>query len=169
MMPSMGSLYVTAEGTLIGGDQFEGPNISLDSGRHWIADTSGCSTFDANSITRTPEGRVLLSSKTSGLYMDDGSLTTPDGKSIVSAPTSFDIYPNPTLGPTHIRLNLAATSHSRITLSNSIGAEVKTLYEGDLEKGAKTFDADFSQLATGVYFIHVDAGVTSSVVGFVKF
>ena len=65
-------------------------------------------------------------------------------------------FPNPCSSHCFLNLELSRSQTVRVALYDSLGREVKTLFDGPLPRGVDhRFGMDASQLATGVYVIHV--------------
>lgn len=66
--------------------------------------------------------------------------------------TLYQNYPNPFNPVTYIRFSLQVKSDVKLSVFNSKGELVKTLFEGKEEKGAQTVKFDASDLNSGLYF-----------------
>ncbi len=68
-------------------------------------------------------------------------------------------YPNPFNPSTEIRFSVAATSNTSLTLYNTLGQRVATLFDGLAQQGrAYSVHLDASRFATGVYFYRLQSG-----------
>jgi hypothetical protein len=68
-------------------------------------------------------------------------------------------YPNPFNPSTEIRFSVAATSNISLTLYNTLGQRVATLFDGLAQQGRPySVHLDASRFATGVYFYRLQSG-----------
>ena len=69
-------------------------------------------------------------------------------------------YPNPFNPFTTIRWHLAAGGHAEISVYNLIGKRVAILTAGQFRPGSHSVRFDGSNLASGVYYVVLDAGAS---------
>jgi hypothetical protein len=87
------------------------------------------------------------------------SVTSVD-HSISGLPKRFALnqnYPNPFNPTTVIGYQLPVTSRLSLRVYNVLGQEVTTLFEGSLGPGNYTATFDGNRLASGVYYVKIDA------------
>ena len=89
----------------------------------------------------------------------------PDGVEEAKAelPPEFSLepnYPNPFNPSTTIRYRLPSCSHVTLTVFNTLGQQVATLVEGEMEAGDHEVKFDAFGLASGVYLCRLQAGTT---------
>lgn len=73
--------------------------------------------------------------------------------------TELSIYPNPANSSAKINLNLQENDEIKLTLFNSIGEIVSTIYSGFLIKGVHEFSIDSGGLTSGVYFVTMNNSI----------
>ena len=84
----------------------------------------------------------------------------------VNAPVQFELsqnYPNPFNPSTTINFSLPQSSNVTLKVFNTLGQEVKTLINQNMESGAHSISFDASKLNSGIYFYKLDAGQFSEV------
>jgi hypothetical protein len=81
-------------------------------------------------------------------------------------PTGFELsqnYPNPFNPTTYFNVSLPKASDVKIVVYNTLGQKVNTLFNGNLSAGVHKIKFDGSQLASGIYFYHIEAGKFTAV------
>ncbi len=86
-----------------------------------------------------------------------GISTPGNNDPVVKTAKLYNAYPNPFNPSTTIRVDLAKTGQASIIIYNVIGQKVKTLFNGNLNKGSKKFvwngTDDFGKpVSSGLYF-----------------
>jgi len=84
----------------------------------------------------------------------------------VTAPVQFDLsqnYPNPFNPSTTIKFSIPQSSNVTLKIFNTLGQEVSTLLDQNMEAGSHTINFDASDLNSGIYFYKLDAGSYSEV------
>jgi len=84
----------------------------------------------------------------------------------VTAPVAFELlqnYPNPFNPSTTIKFTIPQSSVVTLKVFNTLGQEVKTLINQNMESGAHSISFDATDLNSGVYFYKLDAGQFSDV------
>jgi len=126
-------------------------------------ETYGDSLDDVGySVKPTFDGGYIITGYTNGaggkdiwlIKTDENGVTSidPDLSGII---TNYDLkqnYPNPFNPTTTIRFNLKVKSNIKISVFNSKGELLLTLFEGTKDKGNHSINFDASYLNSGVYF-----------------
>ncbi|HSW55042.1 MAG TPA: T9SS type A sorting domain-containing protein [Ignavibacteriaceae bacterium] len=84
----------------------------------------------------------------------------------VTSPAQFELsqnYPNPFNPSTTIKFSIPQSSNVSLKIFNTLGQEVSTLINQNMESGLHTINFDASQLNSGIYFYKLDAGSYSQV------
>ncbi|MFT5820382.1 MAG: hypothetical protein ACI8ZM_001621 [Crocinitomix sp.] len=106
------------------------------------------------------------------IYIDDINMSTSAMVSLdeIETPTlNLSVYPNPANDFLTISMNLEKQSEVNVTLLNTLGQEVGSVYNGELAIGNNEFSYDVSNLPQGVYFIRsVNAEGVAETIRFVK-
>jgi hypothetical protein len=68
----------------------------------------------------------------------------------------LDIYPNPVNGRFHVTVLAERDGHLTIDIYDVLGRHVRSIFEGYANNKSE-WDIDIGAIATGVYFLHVDA------------
>ena len=137
-----------------------------NSGHTWSYSTPGHWGINAplNALTFTTAASQLngWAVGDSGLvlhYRRSGVASVPGpGAALPSAYALFQNYPNPFNPSTIIRYSLPGRSHVILAIFNALGQRVATLVNGDVDAGNHSVRFDGSNLASGVYFYHIQAG-----------
>ena len=85
---------------------------------------------------------------------------------VTSLPIQFELaqnYPNPFNPSTTIRFSIPQSSNVTLKIFNTLGQEVSTLINQNMESGVHTINFDASQLNSGIYFYRLDADQFSQV------
>lgn len=110
-----------------------------------------------------------LLTRTSGLWTLGGP-TWVSAAPAVDAPSSLQfapVWPNPLRGAATVRYGLPRRTHAKIEVYSVRGERVAVLAEGDLNAGWHSARIDSRGIASGVYFLRLEAGgefVSSKVV-----
>jgi len=84
----------------------------------------------------------------------------------VAGPLQFELaqnYPNPFNPSTTIKFSIPQSSNVTLKIFNTLGQELITLIDQNMESGEHTINFDASKLNSGVYFYRLDAGSFSEV------
>jgi hypothetical protein len=89
------------------------------------------------------------------------AIVTGVGESVELLPKVYALeqnYPNPFNPSTTIEYALPSRSHVTLTVFNTLGQQVATLVEGEMEAGYHEAVFDASGLASGLYLYRLQAG-----------
>jgi len=84
----------------------------------------------------------------------------------VTAPVQFELaqnYPNPFNPGTTIKFSIPQSSSVSLKIFNTLGQEVSTLINQNMESGVHIINFDATQLNSGIYFYTLEAGSYSEV------
>lgn len=85
----------------------------------------------------------------------------PVGINTVAGPVNkVNAYPNPARGTTTIEVEVATASTVEVTLTNLMGQRVMTVASAPVAAGIHQFEANLSDLKSGIYFYKVEAGAS---------
>ncbi|MCX6174926.1 MAG: T9SS type A sorting domain-containing protein [Ignavibacteriales bacterium] len=70
---------------------------------------------------------------------------------------SLSCYPNPFNSSTNITFELSSPSYVSLKVFNIIGAEINTIYNGELSVGRHTFRCEMNNFSSGVYFVKMNS------------
>ena len=99
----------------------------------------------------------------------DGSFKYSDVLAIEVSlnPTNFELiqnYPNPFNPETIINFSVAETGNTKLTIYNSLGQEISTLFNNNAEKGVKyQINFNASNLSSGIYFYKLSQGANTAI------
>ena len=97
----------------------------------------------------------------------NGTFAYSDEVSVdVTAPVQFELvqnYPNPFNPSTTINFSIPQSSIVTLKVFNTLGQEVKTLINQNMESGVHSISFDASELNSGIYFYRLNAGQFSEV------
>ncbi len=84
----------------------------------------------------------------------------------ITSPVQFELsqnYPNPFNPSTTIKFSIPQSSNVSLKIFNTLGQEVSTLINQNMESGVHTINFDASQLNSGIYFYRLETGQFSEV------
>ena len=116
--------------------------------------TSNCNWGDA-------DRKTLYITSGNSVYRIRPGVTSGIGETGDKLPARFALYacyPNPFNPSTTIRFALPYRTNVTLTLFNTLGERIATLFEGDQVAGAHDVRFDGSKLASGTYFCRMQAG-----------
>jgi len=125
-------------------------------------------TYDVKLTTREngdQERTVTVSGLESDITMTPTGISTHGTGTILRSAKLFNAYPNPFNPQTTIQVDMDRTGSASLTIYNVIGQKIKTLFNGNLQKGLRTFswngsDQSNHQVASGLYFYQLKTGTT---------
>lgn len=94
-------------------------------------------------------------------YFNNFDITSVDDKNETGSLNEFRLYqnyPNPFNSTTKINFTLPQNGFTSLKIYDSIGSEVKTLLNGDLQPGNYEIKFDAGELAGGVYYCQLKSG-----------
>lgn len=97
--------------------------------------------------------------KTTSIDLTDGSLSVENVEPNNFDVKLFDIYPNPSnQGSVQITYSSNEVLNGNIELFDAMGQKVTTIYSGIIEGNLQGFNFNTNNLATGTYFVTLNAG-----------
>lgn len=110
---------------------------------------SAVSFFDSRTGIAVGDSGTILRTTT-------GGITSVRQQALPDVPATMQLeqnFPNPFNPATEIRFSVGSTDHASLTVSNLLGQQVATLFDGQAEAGQSySVHFDASQLASGIYF-----------------
>jgi hypothetical protein len=128
-----------------------------------------------------PKTVVLGGSSHQVFYNADGAINSTSEQNAINAalaatgvnentiPVSgLSLYPNPAKNiPVTLSYSLSQSNAVTISVFNIFGEKVKSFSEGNQTAGEQQATLDLAALASGIYFVRVEAGESSSVIRFI--
>jgi hypothetical protein len=150
--------FVVVNDQLLAGTDDNGVYLSDDGGVTWTSFSSG---IPANtrvwSLAVSSNG--IFAGTSSGVWV-----TTPPSEVMVegesSLPSAFSLkqnYPNPFNPSTRIRFEIPENSIVHLTIFNILGKQVAEIAKGEFLPGVYSIEWNGSSLASGIYFLKMNA------------
>lgn len=162
------ALLVAHDGTgksyLLAGSAERGVFLSSNGGENWIQINSGLAdtvVYSLGVFGDSAGAALILAGTASGRIWKQPLSRLTDVADIVTPPAGFTLsqnYPNPFNPTTTIRYALPHRSHVLLTVYNTLGQQVATLVNGDVDAGYHSVQFNANNLASGVYFYRLQAG-----------
>ena len=118
-----------------------------------------------NTVSKTTTARTVTIRVTYSSNIDTKTKTyvssCGSGVEDLAMPTKYDLaqnYPNPFNPTTKIRYSLPHTTHVRLTLYDVLGTEIAILVNTEKPVGNYEVELNGGNLASGVYFVKMNAG-----------
>lgn len=131
--------------------------VSFDQGENWQTYSTPDSliVYDI-SFTDSLHGFAVAQSGKFLKYTP--KVSSVESELIFSNPTLkvFHNYPNPFNAYTNFRIELVEESILNITVYNSLGQKIQTIYNGHSESGYKEIRFDAENLSSGIYFYSIE-------------
>lgn len=135
---------------------------STDGGDSWTIDT----TFENNSSARDfvlHDGDLRFRVGSGCYVLSGGTSTPPEYNQIPSGITLDPAYPNPFNPSTTISFALPEALSVSLEVYNITGQRVAILAQGLMQEGRHDVQFDASDLSSGIYMIHLQAGGESQI------
>ncbi|MFT4601042.1 MAG: PKD repeat protein [Arenicella sp.] len=102
---------------------------------------------------------VFESDNGNNMYIDNINLypSSMAGLIEVDDVATLNVYPNPTTDITNIQLAGVEGQEYSITVLNSMGQQVHSVYKGGLSNGLNSFEYNTSELAKGIYIVRIES------------
>ncbi|QQS35683.1 MAG: T9SS type A sorting domain-containing protein [Ignavibacteriales bacterium] len=101
-----------------------------------------------------------LNPEITGLNLNFNITEVKEDYTIPNSIELYQNYPNPFNPSTTIEFSLPEVQNVNLILTNILGEETSLIYSGNLPAGKHKFFLDGSKLSSGVYFVHLKAGMT---------
>ncbi len=141
---------------LFGGGILESMNL----GRNWAGWSSGLTDLKVYCLTVAPSGFVFAGTYLAEVFRTNFPLAV---SSTVASKVSISLYPQPVFGNATVVISLPSTEPVQLEISDLLGNNVATLWNGIASAGSHSVAFDASHFLSGQYFIilHTSAGIHS--------
>jgi hypothetical protein len=154
------SLAINSSGHIFAGTNAAGVFRSMNNGDSWVAVNTGLIATRILSLAINSSGHIFAGTMGGGVFRSVQP-TTAVKEIAGEIPTSFSLeqnYPNPFNPSTTIQFSIPLSCHVTLKVYNTFGQEVATLLAKNLIAGKYKVKWNAWDLASGVYFYHLDAG-----------
>jgi trimeric autotransporter adhesin len=169
-----GAVYalVSRDGILYVGGSFDNAgtqsanNIALWDGAGWNALGSGTSGYVQALLVEPNDlyagGNFAMAGGKTALHVARWS-TEPSSvpQTYTSSSASLSVRPNPLAHAASIELTLQHAGHVTITIANSLGETVATVFDGDQTAGTYSMRWEPGDLSDGIYFCRIQTATTT--------
>jgi hypothetical protein len=118
--------------------------------------------LEADKMTAKGEAAGLIGDAKWGIWFTQAAEVT--GLEDSPLGQSLKAYPNPSDGSFQLAFQLKEASDTKVTLVNLLGQSVATQTLGRLPQGNHELQLSWPQMPSGVYLLHVEAGMARGVV-----
>jgi hypothetical protein len=113
------------------------------------------------SISAFVQNRIDQSFSASDSIINGLLETDLENKTSTALTSQIDIFPNPAQFQVKLRITVPQTARAFLSITDSHGKVVETLFSGYLPEGEKTFIWNTTQITKGIYFILMKVDGTS--------
>jgi hypothetical protein len=150
---------------LFAGDDYYGVFLTTNNGANWTPVNTGLTDIPTDThrfLSLAVSGTNLFAGTS-----DDGVWRRPLSELLSvplassESPTEFSLgqnFPNPFNPSTIIQYTLPHRAHVTLTVYNTLGQQIATLVNSDIDAGYHELQFNATSLASGVYFYRMQAG-----------
>jgi photosystem II stability/assembly factor-like uncharacterized protein len=152
------SLLIASDNSVYCGTAGLGVFVRHGNDSSFVPLQSGMSTKSITALTTDREGFLYAGTVIGGVFRSTNPITSverPSGE-LPSAFTLEQNYPNPFNPTTKIRYATPQRSHISLIVYNTVGQQVATLVNGEVQAGYHEVLFNASSLASGVYFYRLE-------------
>jgi hypothetical protein len=134
------------------------------SGKAIDPDAAGAPMVSPTDVAFTPDGKtgyVIDATAKKVFVFTSGPTAVKDKPAQVESFGLKQNYPNPFNPSTMITYSLPQNMLARLTVTNILGQEVAVLTDGMMSAGSHSVSFNGSNLTSGIYFYHLQAGASS--------